>query len=336
MPQNGRVMIDQAVYRGGERLPCGDMSDELRELRSSDEGFLWVGLKDPTKEEFELIAREFSLHPLAVEDALSGGQRPKFEIYDDSAFLVMRTLRYIDATSDIETGELMVFVGDRFVVTVRRGEPTPLESVRSALEHDPELLEKGPIVVLYSVMDAVVDKYLLIDAALEEDVIEIEKTVFTPALDADVVDIYELKRELLEARRAVSPLIEPTRRIIASRFVPENFTPFFRDIQDHLLITSEHIDVYDRLLSDVLSAHLTQVSVQQNDDMRKMSAWVAMLTVPAMIFGLYGMNFHTMPELEASVKVGRHEIYLGYYCVLLFVAMVCFTLFRAFERSGWL
>lgn len=312
------------------------MSEELAALRSDGEGFLWVGLKDPTQQEFSLMAAEFGLHALAVEDALAGGQRPKFELYDTMAFLVMRTLRYIEATSDVETGELMVFVGDRFVVTVRRGEPTPLESVRAALEHDPTLLGQGPVAVLYSVMDAVVDKYLLIDDALSEDVIAIEHKVFTPGLTTDVAEIYELKRELLETRWAVQPLIEPTRRLLASRVVPESFNPFFRDIQDHLLLMSEHVETYDRLLSDVLSAHLAQVGVQQNNDMRKISAWVAIATVPTMFAGIYGMNFHRIPELEASVHVGGGEFYYGYYVLLAVLVTVCVSLWRAFKKSGWL
>ena len=175
---NEPVIIDQAVYRRGERLPCGDISDELAELqaRGDDESsFLWIGLKDPTADEFEHFARELELHPLAVEDALKGGQRPKFEIYGHMAFVVMRTLRYIDESSDVETGELMAFVGPHFVVTVRRGEPAPLEQVRSALEHDPTMLEKGPMAVLYSVMDAVVDRYRTIDEELSDDVVAIDQ-----------------------------------------------------------------------------------------------------------------------------------------------------------------
>lgn len=336
---NEPVIIDQAVYRRGERLPCGDISDELAELqaRGDDESsFLWIGLKDPTADEFEHFARELELHPLAVEDALKGGQRPKFEIYGHMAFVVMRTLRYIDESSDVETGELMAFVGPHFVVTVRRGEPAPLEQVRSALEHDPTMLEKGPMAVLYSVMDAVVDRYRTIDEELSDDVVAIEHRVFTPGLTTDVGEIYALKRELLEARWAVQPLIEPARRLLAARFVPDEFSPFFRDIQDHLLIVHEHIETYDRLLSDVLSAHLAQVSVRQNDDMRKISAWVAIASVPTMLAGIYGMNFHSMPELEASVNVGGSEFYYGYYVVLAVLVTACVLLWRTFKRTGWL
>lgn len=313
------------------------MSDELTALRGEEDGFLWVGLKDPTPDEFDLMAREFNFHPLAVEDATTGGaQRPKFELYGDMGFVVMRTLRYIEETSDVETGELLVFVGERFVVTVRRGEPTPLESVRAALEHDADLLRHGPVAVLYSVMDAVVDKYLRIDEELAEDIRRIEHRVFAMSDDLDVTEIYELKRELLEARWAAQPLIEPVRRLLASRYVAEEFTPFFRDIQDHLLLVSEHVETYDRLLADVLSAHLSQVSVQQNDDMRKISAWAAIMTVPTMLAGLYGMNFHSIPELEASMRIGHSEFYYGYYVLLLVIATVCFMLWRAFKRSGWL
>lgn len=333
---NEPVIIDQAVYRRGERLPCGDLSDEVATLADAPGEFLWIGLKDPTPDEFSLIAKELDLHPLAVEDALKGGQRPKLEWYGNTIFLVMRTLRYIEESSDVETGEIMVFVGEHFVITVRRGEPTPLEQVRSALEHDPKLLERGPLSVLYSVMDAVVDKYREIDEELNDDVTAIEHRVFTPGRSSDVGEIYALKREILETRWAVQPLIDPARRLLEASFVPKEFNPFFRDVHDHLLIVQEHVDTYDRMLSDVLSAHLAQVSVQQNDDMRKISAWVAIGSIPTVFAALYGMNFHSIPELEASVKVGETEFYYGYYVLLAALATACVLLWRRFKKTGWL
>lgn len=189
-------------------------------------------------------------------------------------------------------------------------------------------------------MDAVVDKYLAIDEELSDDVLAIEHQVFTPSVTTDVSDIYELKRELLEARWAVQPLIEPTRRLVASSFVDEGFAPFFRDVLDHLQLVSEHIETYDRLLSDVLSAYLSQVGVQQNNDMRKISAWVAIATVPTMLAGIYGTNFHSVPELEASVRFGGrgggYEFYYGYYLMIAVLATIGVLLWRAFKKSGWL
>jgi magnesium transporter len=332
------VIVDQAIYRDGRRLPCGDLSDELEMLRDAGHGFIWIGLKDPTDAEFALVNEELKLHPLAVEDAVKGNQRPKLDIYDDTIFVSLKTLRYIEATSDVETGEVMIFVGDRFVVTVRRGEANPLTSVRARLEHAPEHLAHGPVAVLYSVMDSIVDNYTLIDAELNVDLDLIEQQVFSGARGVDASEIYRLKREVLEVKRAASPLALPLRRL-RSEDMPimnEQARPFFGDISDHLLRVIDHVESYDRLLTDVLSAHLAQISVQQNDDMRKISAWVAMAAVPTMVAGIYGMNFHNIPELEASFHAGGHEVYYGYFVVLAFMGVVVLGLYRAFRKSGWL
>jgi magnesium transporter len=325
----GYVIVDQAVYRDGKRLPCVDLSDELALLRSADHGFIWIGLKDPTDVEFALVNDELKLHPLAVEDAVKGNQRPKLDVYDDTIFVSLKTLRYIDATSDVETGEVMIFVGDRFVVTVRRGEANPLAGVRVRLEHAPEHLAHGPIAVMYSVMDSIVDNYTLIDFELNEDLDLIEQQVFSGARGVDASEIYRLKREVLEVKRATAPLQLPLRRLRSDEMpiINEQARPFFGDISDHLLRVIDHIESYDRLLTDVLNAHLAQISVQQNDDMRRISAWVAMAAVPTMIAGIYGMNFDYMPELRDK---------WGYFIVLGVMAIVVLGLYRGFRRSGWL
>ena len=323
------MIVDQAVYRDGRRLPCGDLSDELALLRELENGFIWIGLKDPTPAEFALVNDELKLHPLAVEDAVKGNQRPKLDVYDDTLFVVLKTLRYIDTTSDVETGEVMIFVGDRFVVTVRRGEANPLAGVRARLEHAPEHLAHGPIAVMYSVMDSIVDNYALIDTELSEDLDVIEQQVFSGARGVDATNIYRLKREVLEVRRAAAPLETPLSRL-RSEDMPimhEQARPFFGDISDHLLRVIDHVDSYDRLLTDVLHAHLAQISVQQNDDMRRISAWVAIAAVPTMVAGIYGMNFDYMPELRFKG---------GYFIVLGFMAVICLGLYRAFRKSGWL
>jgi magnesium transporter len=321
--------MDQAVYREGRRQPCSDLSDELAAVRNAGHGWIWIGLKDPTDAEFDLVKDELQLHPLAVEDAVTGHQRPKLEVYDASLFVVVKPLRYIEATSDIETGEVMVFLGDRFVVTVRRGEAGPLAAVRRLIESDPVRLNLGPVAVLHGVMDAVVDNYDLIDSEIQDDMEGLEASVFADDRSSDAREIYALKREVLEFRRAALPLIEPARRLAEDTVphVPDLARPFFRDVGDHLLRSVDHIESYDRLLSDILSAHLAQVSVRQNDDMRKISAWVAIAAVPTMIAGIYGMNFQHMPELS-------HE--WGYPGALLLMLVVCTALFRAFKRSGWL
>jgi len=325
----GGVIVDQAVYRDGHRMPCRDLSDELELLRACGSGFIWIGLKDPTPAEFALVNDELKLHPLAVEDAVKGNQRPKLDVYDDTIFVVLKTLHYVDATSDVETGEVMIFVGDRFVVTVRRGEVNPLAGVRARLEQTPEHLTHGPIAVMYSVMDSIVDNYALIDTELGEDLDLIEQQVFSGARGVDVTDIYRLKRETLEVKRAAAPLDEPLRRLHSEDMpnMHELARPFFRDISDHLLRVIDHLDSYDRLLTDALHAHLAQISVQQNDDMRRISAWVAIAAVPTMIAGVYGMNFDYMPELTYR---------WGYFIVLGSMAVICLGLYRAFRKSGWL
>ena len=207
------MIVDQAIYRGGARYTCGDLSDELEKLRTLRDGFLWIGLKDPTDAEFEEVNDELALHPLAVEDAVRGNQRAKIEPYEASILAVLKTLRYLEETSDVETGEVMVFVGDRFVVTVRRGEGNPLRDVRHRLELNRDQLALGPAAVLHAVMDSVVDNYVLIERALSDDMDRIEQQVFTGAKETDVTAIYRLKREVLEFRRAAYPLAEALDRV---------------------------------------------------------------------------------------------------------------------------
>ncbi len=333
------MIVDQAIYRDGVREQCGDLSDELERLRTDHNGFLWIGLKDPTDGEFALVNKELQLHPLAVEDAVKGNQRAKVEHYQGSLLVVLKTLRYLEATSDIETGEVMVFLGDRFVVTVRRGEGNPLAGVRQRLEDSVEQLTRGPAAVLHAVMDSIVDNYVRVDADIHADLDTIEQLVFGGSRGVDASAIYRLKREVLEFRRAALPLAESMGRLHQQPHVGllhRDVMPFFRDVEDHLLRVNDHIESYDRLLTDVLNAHLAQISVQQNDDMRKISAWVAMAAVPTMIAGIYGMNFHYIPELEASLDIGGQELYYGYFVVLLVMGVACRAMFRAFKRSGWL
>ncbi|WP_460938990.1 magnesium/cobalt transporter CorA [Phycicoccus ginsengisoli] len=326
------MIVDQAIYRGGRREPCGDLSDALDGLRAdpATKDFLWIGLKDPTQAEFELVNEELQLHPLAVEDAVNGHQRAKVELYDNTMFVVLKPLRYVEETSDIETGEVMMFVGDRFVVTVRYGEAGPLKSVRARLEANPEMLSHGAIAVLHAVTDAVVDNYLAIDTELQDDLQEIEQSVFAGSTTVTSETIYRLKREVLEFRRAATPLAAPLRMLHDGSRSPlpdKEVRLLLRDVADHLLRVIDHMESYDRLLTDILSAHLAQISVQQNNDMRKISAWVAIAAVPTMIAGIYGMNFDHMPELH---------LYYGYYGALALMGVACVTLYRMFKKSGWL
>ena len=335
------MIVDQALYRGGVRQPCADLSDELFVLRvSGQEGdFIWVGLKDPTVEEFATVNQELGLHPLTIEDAVKGRQRVKLEHFgDDVTVLVLRPLRYLDETSDIETGELMVIVDDRFLLTVRRGDAQPLAGVRKRLEADPSLLARGPQAALYAILDRVVDGYVGIDGEVAADLEEIESDVFSDG-EVDTAAIYRLKREILEFKRAVVPLAGPLHNLFATPRSPvrdSELQLLFRDVADHVQGVIDHIDGYDRLLADILTAHLAAVGVRQNSDMRKISAWVAIAAVPTMIAGIYGMNFEFMPELSAAIDIGGREFKYGYFVILAVMAASCAGLYRAFQRSGWL
>ncbi|MFB7452663.1 magnesium and cobalt transport protein CorA [Streptomyces sp. NPDC056194] len=328
-----RVIVDSAIYRDGRRTDGpADLSDALAEARATGDAFLWVGLHEPSEAEFDHVASEFALHPLAVEDALKAHQRPKLEVYDDSLFVVLKPVVYEPESDRVSTGELMVFMGDSFAVTVRHGEGAPLAEVRRRLEADPEVLKHGPTSVLYAVSDAIVDHYLDVAAELQVDLEELEADVFAPTggnPSNTAERIYTAKRQVLEFRRASGPLAGPMARLTSGSlpFVSERSQPFFRDVNDHLLRSNEQVEGLDRLLSDMLSAHLAQMGVRQNDDMRKISAWAAMAAVPTMVAGIYGMNFEHMPELR---WVG------SYPAVIVLMTGIVVTLYRVFKRRGWL
>jgi magnesium transporter len=325
------MIVDCAVYREGQRTPesVDDLASALAAARAVEAGFVWLGLHEPTEDELARVSGQLGLHPLAVEDAVKAHQRPKLERYEDSLFVVLKTLRYLEATSDIESGDVMLFLGDSFVVTVRHGEGNPLGGVRQRLETSPDLLACGPSAVLYAVCDAVVDTYTAIAAEVEQDLEEVEVTVFSGQRGNHAERIYGLKREVLEFRRAALPLSSPMQRL-AEGTVPsvhEGTRPFFRDVADHVLRVVEQVESADRLLTDILNANLAQVSVRQNDDMRRISAWVAIVAVPTLVAGIYGMNFEYMPELDYR---------WGYPLTVLGMVVVCGILYRLFKRSGWL
>ncbi|CAL9402424.1 Cobalt_magnesium transport protein CorA [Streptomyces sp. enrichment culture] len=333
----GSVIVDCAIYRDGHRTDGPeDLSDALGAARGAG-GFVWIGLHEPTAEEFDLVSQEFGLHPLAVEDALKAHQRPKLEVYDDSLFAVLKPVVYEPDSDAVSTGELMIFLGDSFAVVVRHGEGSPLKAVRRRLEHEPELLGKGPTAVLYAIADATVDHYLDVAVELQTDLEELEAEVFSPDGGGSrhtASRIYTFKRQVLEFRRATGPLAPPLARLAGTGaygggvpFVNDRARPFFRDVSDHLTRVNESVESLDRLVSDILSAHLAQTSVRQNDDMRKISAWAAMAAVPTMIAGIYGMNFDHMPEL--------HWLW-GYPAVIALMAVLEVLLYRQFKRRGWL
>lgn len=321
--------MDVATYRQGHREEVTDLAAALASCREESGAFLWVGLKDPDASEFTDVSAALHLPRLAVQDAVEGHQRPKVERYGDTVFCVLKTLEYFEDTSAVETGEVMAFVGDHFVVTVRRGEVGSLTEVRKALQDEVHRLSLGPKAVLHAVMEHVVAGYTLIDGELEQDVEEMEEQVFSPARSSDAQRIYSLKREVLEVRRAAAPLVAPLKQLVdRDGSDPADHALFvLRDVLDNLVRTVEHVESYDRLLTDILNAHLAQVSVRQNDDMRKISAWAAMFAVPTLIAGVYGMNFDYMPELRW---------HYGYFLCLALMVGACAALYRTFKRSGWL
>ncbi|KOG30166.1 magnesium and cobalt transport protein CorA [Streptomyces resistomycificus] len=331
------MIVDCAIYREGRRTAGPeDLSDALAEARAAH-GFVWIGLHEPSEKEFDRVTREFDLHPLAVEDALKAHQRPKLEVYDDSLFVVLKPVVYEPKSDAVSTGEVMLFLGDSFVVTVRHGEGAPLSAVRHRLEQEPELLGTGPTTVLHAVADAVVDHYLEVATELQTDLEELETEVFSPDGGGSrhtASRIYTFKRQILEFRRATGPLALPVARLAGVEqfggvvpFVDDSARPFFRDVNDHLTRVNESVEGLDRLVSDVLSAHLAQMSVRQNDDMRKISAWAAMAAIPTMIAGIYGMNFEHMPELRWV---------WAYPAVIVLMAVLEVLLYRLFKSRGWM
>ncbi|MEU9557768.1 magnesium/cobalt transporter CorA [Streptomyces fumanus] len=333
----GSAVVNCVTYRDGVRTPeGGDLVDAVQRVRKRGDGFVWLGLHEPTKEEFTDIAELFDLHPLAVEDAVEAHQRPKLEPYGDTLFAVFKTVCYVEheeltATSEVvNTGEIMAFVGEDFLVTVRHGRHGSLGPLREELESDPEQLAKGPSAVLHAIADHVVDDFLTVIDDVQSDIDQVETAVF--AEDGARVDpgrIYQLKRELLELKRAVVPLGRPLEELATRpiRAVAPEIRAYFRDVSDHLLRATEQIAAFDELLNSILQAHLAQVTVAQNEDMRKITAWAAIVAVPTMVCGVYGMNFEHMPELAWRY---------GYPLVIGVISVVCVVLYRGFRRSGWL
>ena len=326
------MIVDSALYHHGKRITvdCDVFDYDALRAGATDAGdFVWVGLYKPTEAELSDVAKAFGLHPLAVEDAVNSHQRPKLDHYDDSLFLVLKTLWYVDEEDAVETGEINIFMGHDFVVTVRHGQGSQLQSARAYLESMESVLEHGPTAVVYAVCDTVVDGYTAVVEELQTDVDEIEASVFSPARTNDSERIYTLKREIAEVRRAVMPLRDPIRRFADAQVtgMAAEGAPFFRDVLDHLNQAAEVVHDLDMLLSTAFEAHLARISVQQNNDVRKISAGVAAVAVSTLIAGVYGMNFEHMPELSWL---------LGYPFALLLMVVSSLGLLVWFKKSGWL
>ncbi|MEU9284331.1 magnesium and cobalt transport protein CorA [Streptomyces sp. NPDC048275] len=338
----GSTVVNCVIYRDGIRQEAAPSVEESvarvrKHGHGRGDGFVWLGLHEPSETQFARVGELFGLHPLAVEDAVHAHQRPKVEQYGDVLFAVFKTVAYVEheeltATSEVvNTGEIMVFAGPDFVVTVRHGRHGSLGPLREDLEADARQLAKGPAAVLHAIADHVVDDYLTVADAVQNDIDQVETDVFSPhsPRSADAGRIYQLKRELLELKRAVVPLGRPVQALAVQPMpaIDPEIQAYFRDVADHLARVTEQITSFDALLDSILQAHLAQVTVAQNEDMRKITAWAAVIAVPTMVCGVYGMNFDHMPELRWR---------FGYPLVLVVIATACLVIHRGFKRNGWL
>jgi magnesium transporter len=322
------MIVDNAIYIEGKRAADSRSLEETYQACRNQQGIAWIGLYRPTAEEFESVAQEFGLHVLSVEDALDAHQRPKLERYGGTLFVVLRPARYVDETETVEFGETHVFVGKEFVITVRHSEVPDLGEVRQRLEADPELLRLGPEAILHGIMDQVVDDYGPVVDGLENDIEEIEAQVFGGSADVSR-RVYDLSREVIQFQRAVDPLNDVLGALIRGENIdvdPE-VRRYLRDVQDHAQQVSERLSGYRDLLQNILSVNLTLVSLSQNEQVKKISAWAAILFAPTLVGTVYGMNFDHMPELHWA---------FGYPFALALMVVISVVLYLSFKRSGWM
>ncbi|MDY0814496.1 magnesium and cobalt transport protein CorA [Kitasatospora purpeofusca] len=339
-----RSVVDAGVYCDGHRLASAtDLAGVYRELPGKPGTMAWIGLYRPAEAQLLEAAERFNLHELAVEDAIVAHQRPKLERYGDTLFVVLRAARYLDDVEEVDFGEIHLFVGPDFVLTVRHSQAPDLSAVRRRLEADPELLALGPEAVLYAVLDAVVDGYAPVIAGLQHDIDEIETEVFggDPQVSRR---IYELSREVIEFQRATRPLLEIMQSLEAGfekYGTDEELRRYLRDVADHATYAAERVDGFRQMLQNILTVNATLVSQRQNEEMKqlaeaghvqndeikKISSWAAILFAPTLIGTVYGMNFTTMPELKWA---------FGYPFAIALMALVCTSLYLIFKRRNWL
>ncbi|HSF07077.1 MAG TPA: magnesium/cobalt transporter CorA [Methylomirabilota bacterium] len=322
-------VVTCAAYAGGRRVADVTLDDISEVLKQDDERFIWIGLHGPDEPLLRKVQAEFGLHDLAIEDALRAHQRPKLELYDGSLFVVLRTVR-MEPGRQLETGETHIFVGPRYIISVRHGSSLSYSAVRTRCEANPELLALGPGFVLYALMDFIVDQYFPVVETLEDQLEGLEQEIFEERFDRTTTTrIYRLKRELLELKHAASPLVDIGNRLM--RFdlalIPEAARPYFRDVSDHVVRINEMLDTLRELLTTALEANLSLISVSQADVVKRLTSWGAIIAVPTLVASIYGMNFHVMPELHW---------WFGYPFALTLMLSICGFLFYRFKRAGWL
>ena len=323
------MIVDCAVYEDGRRRAGGVELHDAYQATHDSSRWVWIGLFEPGMEEFDSVASEFELHELAVEDSVKAHQRPKLEVYGDTIFVVLKTARYLEDVEEVEIGQIMLFVGRGFVISVRHGPATDLHPVREQAERRPDLLRCGPSAVLHAIVDRVVDDYAPVLAGVDDDVEEVEDEIFSPRRTNPTERIYKLKREVQELHRATFPLIDPLEKLAADRYglVHDKIQPYVRVVYDLAVRSNEHAESLRELLNGILDANLAQVSVRQNDDMRRITAWAAIAAIPTVVGAIYGMNFEHMPELHWR---------FGYPLALFVMLVICLLLYRNFKRVGWL
>ncbi len=322
-------VVNCAAYAGGRRIADVEIKAINTVLKQEDR-FIWIGLHEPSEDLLKQVQHEFGLHDLAIEDAHSAHQRPKLERYDDSLFVVLRTVQGESEPGQLHFGETHIFVGPRYVVSVRHGSSLSYTAVRARCEAVPQLLCKGPGFILYALMDFIVDQYFPVVDALEDELEALEEEIFGGTVTRETTErIYKLKRQLVQIKRAISPLVDVCNRLMRFDFemIPEDVRPYFRDVYDHVIRINELTDMTRELLASALEANFSLTSVTQNEVMKKLGAWVAIIAVPTMVAGIYGMNFDVMPELRSP---------WGYPLTLGGMFTACALLYVYFRRSGWL
>jgi magnesium transporter len=332
------VIRIMGVYADGrldrEAAPAKDHAAEAdltsaREAVTSPTGFTWIDLTDPTRAEVDLVAHVFSLEPLLLEDATSRQQRAKIEVGDSSLFVLLKVLEWVDDTSDVETGQVACYIGSGYAITIREGRAEDTDTVAARLASHPDLAATGPLAVFWAIADVVARQYLDVGEAIQSDIEEIEQQVFSDRPSQATDRIYRLNRENIEMRRAVQPLLPEAQRLAqgSSPLIPAPLQPYIRDVGDNILRAGDMVDGFDSTLMTMLMASTARQDLLQNQDMRKISAWAAIIAVPTAIAGIYGMNFDDMPELHWS---------FGYPAVVAAMVVICLLLYRGFKKSGWL
>ncbi len=329
------MIVGSGAYRQGKRVaecqhPGGpEQFAEFAATAKSEGEFVWLGLYDPSPAELSAAGAAFGLHPLALEDAELTVERPKVDVFGDTLTVVLRPARYIDHIEEVEFGQITLMAAPGHIVVVRHGDAVPLNDLRTRMEANPDWLAQGPGAVLHAVIDEIVEAYAPVLEGIADDIIEVETTVFSPDRSSPTQRIYDLKREVLEFGKAATPLADALTKLksLDHPVLNDELRRYFADTTDDVRHVVDQVMTDRELLTGALEANLTQVSVRQNEDMRKMSAWVAILAVPTMIAGIYGMNFERMPELQTRY---------GYYVVMGVIAVICVTLYRVFKKSGWL